>query len=278
MICRLVLLSWALTLSFCIGIAHAESLNETVPAMTRQEFGGLTQEQLAQFFKGYKSSFVLLDTKTGHYLRYNPQLCDMQLSPCSTFKIFNSLVGLETGVLKNENHPFTWDGTKYDITSWNRDHTLQSAVTNSVVWYFQHVASLVGEERMKKFIEEAHYGNQDISGGITKFWLGSTLKISANEQVMLLKGLVDDELPFSKRSMAIVRGLIRLKETDTGTLYGKTGSDMVKGKWILGWFVGYVVKPGRTFVFATNIQAADGAWGKKARELTEKLLTESGLL
>ena len=78
--------------------------------------------------------------------------------------------------------------------------------------------------------------------------------------------------------MAIVRGLMRLDQTQKGTLYGKTGSDYIDGKSVLGWFVGYLVQPEHTYVFATNIQAADGASGKQARQLTLDILTKAGLL
>jgi bla regulator protein BlaR1 len=243
-----------------------------------QEFFDLYQEKLADIFEGYQACFVLFDANTEHTLRFNPELCGKQFSPCSTFKIFNSLVGLETGIVENENSSMAWDGTKYDISAWNRDQTLQSAVTNSAVWYFQRLAAAVGEKRMKEYINKAHFGNQDISGGITQFWLGSTLKTSADEQVAFLKELVSDELPFSKRTMTIVRGLIRLNQTEKGTLFGKTGSSGDNGKYTLGWFVGYVVQPERICIFATNIQGRDGASGLKARELTEKILQEAGLI
>ena len=239
---------------------------------------GLNAARLDERFKGFDSCFVLVDTSTGRSFRYHPERCAARFSPCSTYKIFNSLVGLETGVLKDENHSMKWNGKKYSIRAWNRDQTLQSAVTNSVVWYFQRVASSVGEKRMQEYLNRAHYGNKDISGGITRFWLGDSLSISADEQVKMLEGLVDDELPFSKRSMAIVRGMLRLEQTEKGALYGKTGSDMKDGKKILGWFVGYVVQPGRTYVFAANISAAGGAWGPAARELTKEILKGAGLL
>ena len=171
-----------------------------------------------------------------------------------------------------------WNGKKSIVTNCNRDQTLQSAVTNSCWWYFQNLATAVGEERMEKFVKEAHYGNEDISGGITNFWIGSSLKISADEQVDFLEGLLKDKLPFSKRSMATVRGLIRLDQTEKGTLYGKTGSNMENGKEILGWFVGYVVQPSGIHIFATNIQAADGAWGLKAKEITKQILKKLDLL
>src|SRR5438477_11876726 len=112
---------------------------------------------------------------------------------------------------------------------------------------------------MKKYIHLVHYSNEDLSAGITKFWLGTSLKISADEQIEFLKGLYHDKLPFFKRSMDIVNKIIRLKETPEGVLSGKTGSDLANGKGILGWFVGYVVHNGNPYFFATNIEATDGA-------------------
>jgi beta-lactamase class D len=237
----------------------------------------LKAEDLGKFFDGYKGSFVAVNERTGEEVHYRPDLCAERLPPCSTFKIFNSLVGLETGVLRDENASFQWDGTKYSIESWNRDQTLQSAVTNSCVWYFQKLATAVGEPRMKEWISKAHYGNEDISGGLTKFWLGSSLKISADEQVQMLKRLLNDELPFSKRSQAIVRGMIRLDQTPHGTLYGKTGSQRENGKDVLGWFVGYVVNPGDIYVFATAIRG-DGAAGIKAKEISKRIFTAMDML
>jgi bla regulator protein BlaR1 len=238
----------------------------------------LSKPELETCFKGYKAAFALYNVKTDEHFRFNEEACAARLSPMSTFKICNSLIGLETGVVNDENFAFTWDGTKSIVCECNRDQTLQSAVTNSCVWYFRNIASAVGAERMQNFLTAAKYGNHDISGGITKFWLDSSLKISADEQVDFLNKLVHDQLPFSKRSMAIVRGLIRLEQTDKGTLYGKTGSNMIDGKKALGWFVGYVVQPGGIHIFATNIQGADGAWGIKAREITRQILGKMGLL
>ena len=239
----------------------------------------ISQDELKSLCRGYEAAFELVDLNTGETIRLNPALCAKRQPPCSTFKIFNSLVGLDTGVLPSENHSMRWDGTKYDISDWNRDQTLQSAVTNSVVWYFQRVASSVGAKRMQRYIDLAPYGNRDISSGITNFWLSKSLKVSADEQVSLLKRLINDDLPFSKRSMAIVRGLIRLDQTDRGTLYGKTGSGHLDDRNGLGWFVGYVVQPGgSTYVFATNIQAASSAWGPKARDITREILKKLELL
>jgi beta-lactamase class D len=262
--------SWsffAIVFAVCCSAASASTSTEP------------SEETVAPLFKPYENGcFELLDCRTGKIFRYNAEQCAKRLPPMSTFKIFNSLAGLDAGVLSDENHKMKWDGTKADIASWNQDHTLQSAVKNSVVWYFQKVASDVGEERMKKYIKSAKYGNEEISGDITQFWLGEPLSISADEQVQFIRKLYGDSLPFSKRSMKIVKKITEVKKTAKGELHGKTGTGGANGKRYLGWFVGYVVHEGKPYVFATNVQADDGAWGSKAREITEKILQTSGLL
>lgn len=261
------------TLIASIAVLFTPYMNTQAKTTQQKEISlnGLGTENLSKIFSGYDAAFVLFDTKSKQYFRYNPSLCKERLSPCSTFKIFNSLVGLETEIVKNENHTIKWNGTKYSIESWNHDQTLQSAFSNSAVWYYQQIASAIGSNQMAEFIHKVHYGNEDISGGITKFWLGSTLKISANEQVDFLNKLINDDLPFSKRSMAIVRGLMKLDTNSSSALYGKTGSDMKNDKQVLGWFVGYLVQPDQIYIFATNIQTSDNASGQKAKELTKMI-------
>jgi beta-lactamase class D len=238
----------------------------------------LNTTDLDAIFHGYDSAFVLLDGTTNEYFRYHPERCAERLSPCSTFKIFNSLTGLETGVLKDENHLMRWDGKPGLLDAWNKDQTLKTAVRDSVVWYFKRVAQGIGEKRMKEYLHRVQYGNEDISGGLTEFWIGSSLLISADEQVEFVRKLFENRLPYSERTMKIVRDVIRLKETPLSVLSGKTGSDMVNSKKILGWFVGYVVHEGRPYFFATNIRAEDEAWGPKARALTEAILEKMHLL
>ena len=51
------------------------------------------------------------------------------------------------------------------------------------------LARRVGSQRMQKFLADIPYGNADISTGIDKFWLGTSLKISADEQVEFLRRL-----------------------------------------------------------------------------------------
>lgn len=239
-----------------------------------------SQLDLDHYFKGYDACFVLLDTKTGRISRYKPKRCDTRFSPCSTFKIPNALIGLETGVLDGPDHAFKWDGTRHRRKACNRDHTLRTAVRDSVVWYFQRVADGVGEKRMRQWLSDAGYGNQDISGGLTQFWLGDSLEISANEQVAFLRKLQDGSLPMSKRSQELVKDILIVEQTPEYTLRGKTGSraDDSYERAILGWFVGTVETRTNTYVFACNLSAEEHASGSKARELSKTVLRSLGIL
>jgi beta-lactamase class D len=232
---------------------------------------------LSPFFEEYDGCFVLWDVAQDRYTYHNRSRCTERLSPCSTYKIPHSLIALETGVIPDQHHVIEWDGAQHPVESWNQDHTMASAVQNSVVWYFQTVATEIGEERMQAYLDEFGYGNQDISGGLTRFWLGSSLEISADEQIDFLRRLDTGDLPVSARSMDIVEEVLILEETDTYVYRGKTGSCTPQGEHPLGWFVGYVSYGDRSYIFATNIQGAK-AEGQKARQIGKEILEYLGVL
>ncbi|MDD2714988.1 MAG: class D beta-lactamase [Candidatus Wallbacteria bacterium] len=232
------------------------------------------EEQLGKYFKGYDGCFVLYDMKSGQYTFYNYHRCETRFSPCSTFKVFNSLAGLDAGILNDENTLFKWDGTKQPYGSWEKEQTLQSAFRDSVVWYFQENSRRVGPLKMQKYLNGVGYGNCDISGGIDTFWLNSTLKVSAIEQVIFLKRLYRDKLPFEQRSMETVRKIMVQEQEKNLEFSGKTGSAFVNDKWTLGWFVGHLKLKTSDYLFAANISAPDDARGTKAREITCDILKE----
>lgn len=235
------------------------------------------KDELEKYFEGFTTgTFVMYDEDNDRYIVFNEPQSVKRLSPCSTFKIYNSLIGLETGVVDQED-VYTlvkWDGTQYPFPAWNHDQTLASATQDSVVWYFKKLASRIGYERMQAYLNKLDYGNRDISGGLTTFWLRSSLQISAREQVDLLHRLYSGKLPFSEKNVEIVKRNITLSEDNGVRLMGKTGSGLQDGKYLLGWFVGCVEKQGHRYFFATNIQAADDATGGKAREITKLILKD----
>src|SRR5262249_6574898 len=112
-------------------------------------------------------------------------MCDARLTPQSTFKSPHALAALDAGVV-TENEVIKYDGHPVDFPAWGRDHTLVTALRFSVVWYFQEIARRLGPEREQKYLAQFEYGNRDASGGLTTFWLGSTLGISPDEQEQFL--------------------------------------------------------------------------------------------
>ncbi|MHC1781454.1 MAG: class D beta-lactamase [Anaerolineaceae bacterium] len=239
------------------------------------------QPELEKYFQGANGALVLYDLKYNRYIRYNPDRCAQGFIPASTFKIMNSLIGLETGVIPDESYLIKWNGTPNEVPTWNQDHTLKSAIKNSVVWYYQELARRVGKDKMQQYVDTVGYGNKDISGKIDTFWLEGGLRISADEQVEFLKRLYQNELPFSSRSMKIVKEIIVLEKTETYQLSGKTGSGVRMNTPFIGWFVGFLETKGNVYFFAVNYESTnpDGfANGDTARKMSVEVLRGLGLL
>lgn len=240
----------------------------------------IEQNDLADLFKGFDGTFILYDEGADRYTVFNKPLSETHLPPCSTFKIFHALIGLDTGVLDRDDARtlMKWDGKPSSITAWNRDHTLASAMRHSVVWYFQRVATGIGEKRMQRELDRIGYGNRDISGGLTRFWLQSSLKISPREQVDLMRALLNGSLPFAAEDVAIVKRDITQSSEHDVRFMGKTGSgtdDADRG--IIGWFVGGVETPHNRWSFAVNIQGPDAS-GVRARGIAEAALKRLNIL
>lgn len=200
--------------------------------------------------------FLLWDENERSFTMYNPSYSHEYYSPASTFKILNSLIGLETGVIPDENYLILWDSVVRHVAIWNADHDLNTAFKNSTVWYYQELARRVGEDKMRDWVEKTNYGNKDISGGIDQFWLSGGLRITPYQQIDFLRRLKHDELPFSKRSMDITKKIMEVETTQHYTLRAKTGwsgSDTLD----FGWYVGYVESNDNVYYFATGIWTKD---------------------
>lgn len=191
--------------------------------------------------------------------------------PASTFKIPNTLIALETGVVESLDAPvFAWDGKERGISgspiaSWNRDQPLRDAFPNSTVWVYQEVARRIGPERMQRFVDAFDYGNRDLSNtAIDTFWLEGPLRISALEQIRFLERLKAQSLPVSARAQSLVRDVMVVERTNTHTLRGKTGW---AGK--IGWFVGWIESGKGSRLFALNIDMQDTTSAKARIEIVK---------
>lgn len=238
------------------------------------------QPDFEQAFGEYGGCALLL-TRDRHLesrFEFGPEHCTLPQSPCSTFKIPNAMIALQEGVVAGPEARKAWDGSKHERTVNNRDHTLASAIKHSVVWYFQALARETGEQRMQQWLERLDYGNRDLSAGIDRFWLGSSLRISPQQQLELLVSLKHQTLPFRPDVQQAMHEMLAQDTDLPGTLHGKTGScRAADGAPDHGWFIGWIdwhAKAERnptTTWFVINI-SGEGAWGWQARPIALQLL------
>lgn len=225
-------------------------------------------------FEGYDGSFVLYDNKTDTWQIYNQEHAIERVSPASTYKIYDALLGLESGIITPEQSAFSWNGESQPFEAWESDQNLNSAMQNSVNWYFQTIDQALGSETIASFLQEINYGNQTIGDNTDLYWADSSLKISPVEQVELLQKFYQNDFHFSDANINAVKEAIRISSDDNGRLSGKTGTGRVDGKDVNGWFIGYIEKSGHVYYFATNIQGTADTTGSKATEITKSVLSK----
>lgn len=269
----LLLLPVVAFLSACSGIRIKEH------SEWKQYFDEYGVEGCFEFYDNNK--------ETAHY--YDKERCAQRFSPASTFKIFNSLAGLETAVAPDEQLVIKWDGVKRWNEDWNQDLTMAQAFRLSSASYYQELARRIGRKDLQHFLDTVQYGNKLIGDSVDMFWINNTLQISADEQVGFMKRLYHGELPFSERSQRIVRGMMLQKESKNYKLYYKTGWYKDNAGNNLLWVVGFIEKFSELrhvetkkieaiphpYFFALNFSAKDDStkdYFKVRMDLLQKLL------
>lgn len=185
------------------------------------------------------------------------QLDTQRFSPASTFKIVNSLIGLQTGRITNDTMVIKWDGVKRPVEAWNKDMNMQEAFKVSCVPYYQEVARRIGRDTMQRWIDSLGYGNKQISGPVDSFWLNNTLKISPDEQLGLVKRLYFDLLPFRKSVQQMVRDVM-VQEANTAYKFSyKTGWNYDEKGRAQGWVVGWIEENRHVYFFVTYVKGPD---------------------
>ena len=92
-------------------------------------------------FAGREGALVIIDCSSGANSDFRPNASAERVAPCSTFKIWNALIGLESGIIASADEAFyRWDGQTRAIPAWNKDLTLQEAFQASCVPAFQALA------------------------------------------------------------------------------------------------------------------------------------------
>lgn len=277
-----LLLLCALLLAGCGQEGGALQEQETAQTQTGPTWESRTPSEA---FQGIQGCAVLYDLGTDHYTLYQEDLCRTQVSPCSTFKILSTLMGLHTGVLTGPESTMTYSGIQYPVAAWNGNLTLAEAFQSSCVWYFRQVIDQVGQASVAQQLAALDYGNQDISQWegsgqnqspeLNGFWIDASLKISPLEQVQVLTKVFEGRSQYTQEEVDTLRTIMLVQDDGTRQVYGKTGS----GFGETGWFVGFQEKAGARTYFAVYLADENRTVsGSQAREVAFALLKETASL
>jgi len=229
---------------------------------------------MAKYLKGREGCFLLKKIGEDKILRHGT-ICSQPQIPASSFKIPNTLIGLETGAIT----PTTvvkWDQKPKFIKDWEQDLDLATAFKVSSVPYYQELARRVGPTKMKEMLDKFAYGNRLAGESVDTFWLQGPLLITPEEQLDFMERLVRGKLPVKPAHLQVLRRIMIHEERQGRIFRGKTGSERRDDKFISGWFVGDLETAGEQWIFVAYLRG-DGAKGPEAKEIVSSVLRELAL-
>ncbi|MEI7724442.1 MAG: class D beta-lactamase [Bacteroidota bacterium] len=232
--------------------------NDIMKKVTAMKSGADSTQILKEIFdqNGMTGTIVIFDPEKGRYFGYKPALWDSGYLPASTFKIPNSLIGLETGVI-DTGYVFRWNGEQRRLPQWNKDLTLREAFKVSCVPCFQEIARKIGPVRMKSNLDKINYTGMDVHPeNIDLFWLEGNSRITPRQQVNFVKRLYEEKLSLKKQVMQAVKSIMVIEVTPDYSLSGKTGWAVRNGN-NYGWFVGWLETKGKVYFLATLVEPKD---------------------
>ncbi|MBU9726173.1 penicillin-binding transpeptidase domain-containing protein [Diplocloster modestus] len=249
----------------------------------------IVKEDYSDCFEGQTGCAVFYNSRTNTFHIYQEEMASVRVSPCSTFKVVSTLIGLEEGVVESEESKMGYDGTIYANTAWNQELNLKEAFQKSCVWYYRKLLDQVGEEKVKKWVNALPYGNCDINqwkgdgtvnGGaeqLNGFWLESSLEISAREQTEVLARIFDGNTEFQEEHISMLRQMMKTEDEDACDIqiYGKTGTGR-NANHANAWYVGMTANGEETNYFAVRLVAAKDSWitGTDAKDIAVRIIHE----
>lgn len=224
-----------------------------------------------------QGSMVISSLNSGKTFVHDDARAAQRFTVASTFKILNTLIALQEGLVDDKNSPFIWDGKVRSIAGWNRDQTLESAFKLSCVWCYQQLAVQIGADKYREYLHNLDFGQLLEPFNISTFWLDGSLQTSTREQVAFLQQVYQRSLPFSPAAYDTLQAVMLVEKTPDYALYAKTGLAGDSSPEI-GWYVGYAVTANDVWLFATNLDIHDPAELPLRLSLTLQALKSTGAL
>jgi beta-lactamase class D len=215
----------------------------------------------------------------------NESRANTQLTPYSTFKVANSLIALDLGVIKNTEQALTYDEKTYPKQAWwpsvwkLPNYNLATAFKYSMVAIYRQLAMDIGEKNMLNYLNKMRYGNQDISSGLDSFWLNGSMKISAIEQAIFLQKAYNNEFAMNEQAIKHLKSVMLVETTPNYRLFAKTGAGKTDKGTMLGWYIGFVENSAGVHFFAFNFDSPNyGEMKAKRTKLAKNHLRQAGII
>lgn len=193
-------------------------------------------------------SFAFLNNQLGDITVFNMEMDTQRVSPGSSFKIAETLIGVETSRLTDSNT------TLKTSDSALRKISLKNAFENNNVEYFQALADHIGLDTMNHWLDTLHYGNMKASD-INSFWNNGELKISPDEQLGLIYKIYFDKLPFQKYAQEIVRELMLHEDNTLYKFSYATGSARTDNNEPAAWICGWIEENRHVYFFVSLVKS-----------------------
>lgn len=226
--------------------------------------------ELGKYFDSanVNGSFALFNNGTGDFVIYNlNRYKDSSYSPAGTFNIVHSLIALETGVVSDENMTIQLDTAV----------SMEAAFKQSQEPYFLEVAKRMGKDTLQFWLDSLSYGNHQIGKSIDSFWLNNTLKLTADEQLGLIKKLFFNQLPFQKRTHEIVRKMMLQESNANYQLSYKDGITVLENGKQLAWVAGWIEENKHPYFFVLNLEGSSNTqMTAVSNNLLRKILVNQG--
>ncbi|MEO1259737.1 MAG: penicillin-binding transpeptidase domain-containing protein [Bacteroidota bacterium] len=242
----------------CTNKDLSENKKNLIPEKTQPERIVSSHLQAIVDSAELNGSILIFDPQKQIYFSNDFEWAEIGHLPASTFKIPNSMIFLESGVIANDSALIKWDGKKRDFKMWERDFIFRDAFKYSCLPCYQEITRRLGYAKMKEFTSKLNYGNLVFdSTDFDAFWVAGESTISQFQQIDFLQRFYQHQLPISERTDKMVRDIFIMEKSDDYTLSGKTGWSFSEGQNDNGWFVGYLQKKDGLFYFATNIEPTE---------------------
>ena len=231
------------------------------------------RDDLASLFEdaGVDGTFVLYDVRAGSAVVVGVEQARERAVPASTFKLPNTLISLETGVVSDIDEVVSPEGEE--------EASLREALPTTDVSVHHEVAHRIGYDRMSTWVDRFDYGNRQVGqdGELGRFWVEGPLEISAVEQATFLAALARAELPVEVEHQEALQELVAMEEGSGYRLFGRTGLG-AQAEPAPGWWVGWVESDQDLHTFALRLNVEQDGDVELRESLGRDFLVELDVL